>query len=129
MSLTDAQQTAKDFVLKLIESACNYQLETLETLYSDDLIVATVMPDGSVQSLDYQAVMGLFHELKNSGAPAIETTAQFNLIDVQGDLSYVIVTRYMDLFGQGRQKIVFSLMLRKSNDTWQIYREHAVVVS
>lgn len=128
MSVEDGQQELKEAVIALIDAGCNYRLDELEKIYSSDLSIVIVQQDGATLSFNYQQNMDFFRQLRNSGAPALDKTAIFNLIDIQEQFGYVIVTRHMDL-GNGSQKIVFNLMLNKLNGSWQVYREHAVVVS
>ncbi|AEF56311.1 hypothetical protein [Marinomonas posidonica] len=128
MLLNKIQQELKEAVEALIDAGCNYRLDDLERLYAPELTIVMLLPDGSVLNFDYQQNMEFFRQLRDSGAPPIDKTAEYNYIDVRDQFGYVIVTRQMDL-GEGSKKIVFNLMLNKSNGVWQIYREQAVVIS
>lgn len=115
-------------VENLIDAGCNYRIDELEQLYAPELSIRMVQVDGSVLKFDYAQNIEFFRSLKNSGATPMDKTASFNAAEVQGDTGYVIVTRQMDL-GGGPQKIVFNLMLSRSQiGRWQIFREHAVIV-
>ncbi|TDO99826.1 nuclear transport factor 2 family protein [Marinomonas balearica] len=128
MSLNEPQKELKSTVEALIDAGCNYRLDDLANLYAPELIIVMLLPDGSVLNFDYQQNMEFFRRLRDSGAPSLDKTAEFNYIDVREQSGYVMVTRQMDL-GDGPKKIVFNLMLKKSNDLWQIYREQAVVIN
>ncbi len=127
MLLNKAQQELKDTIEALIDAGCNYRLDDLEKLYAPELRIVMLQPGGAVLNFDYQKNMDFFRQLRDSGAPPIDKTVEYNYIDIHDHLGYVVVTRHMDL-GEGLKKIVFNLMLSKSSGSWQIYREHAVVI-
>lgn len=127
MTLNKLEQELKEAIDALIDAGCNYRLDELEKLYAPELTIVMLQPDGNILSFDYQQNMAFFRQLRDSGAAPIDTTAEYNYINVCDQFGYVMVTRHMDL-GQGSKKIVFNLMLKKLSDSWQVYREHAVVV-
>lgn len=127
MSLNKIQKELKEAIEGLIDAACNYRLDEFETLYDPELMIVMLQPDGITLNFDYQKNMEFFRNLRDSGAPPIDKTAEYNYIDGCDQSGYVIVTRQMDL-GYGPKKIIFNLMLDKSSGSWKLYREHAVVV-
>lgn len=128
MVLTEQQQELKNTVKALIDAGCNYRLAELEKLYAPELSIIMLQPNGKIISFDYQQNMDFFRQLRDSGAAPIDKTAEFNYVDVVGQLGYVIVTRKMNL-GDGPKNIVFNLMLKKFGELWQVYREHAVIIN
>ncbi|WCN13249.1 nuclear transport factor 2 family protein [Marinomonas mediterranea] len=126
--MNNIQKELQKTVEALIDAGCNYRLGDLEKLYAPELVIVMLLPDCSVLNFDYQQNMEFFRRLRDSGASPLDKTAEFNYVDVRDKLGYVIVKRQMDL-GGGPKKIVFNLMLDKSNGSWRIYREQAVVMN
>lgn len=129
MNLNAAQQEIKDYTLKLVSAGSNYRIDELKNIYSKDFSITMLLPDGSIQSMDYETTIGMFAQRKEAGAPPLSETATVNHIDMIDNKAYVIVTRNMDFIGAGQeQQIIFHLMLNRSSDgVWQIYREHATL--
>lgn len=121
-------QKLRATVEALIDAGCNYRLDELEKFYAPELTIIMIQPDGKTASFDYGQNMEFFRQLRDSGAPPIDKTAEFNHVDTDGQFGYVIVTRNMDL-GEGPKKIVFNLMLKKTAELWQVFREHAVITN
>jgi hypothetical protein len=110
----------------LINAGCNYRIEELKEIYAPDLVIHILQEDSSLLTFDYEKNLDFFRSLRDSGAPPLDSTAHFNLAEVQNDIGFVIVTRTMNL-GSGPKKIVFSLMLRETPKGWQVFREQAVI--
>lgn len=114
-------------VEKLIDVGCHYRLDELAQCYTPDLQIVIRQDDGSLAQFDYAANLAFFRGLRDADAAPLNTAVRFELAEVQGDTGYVIATRRMDL-GAGEKTIVFSLMLRQQDETWRVFREHAVVL-
>jgi hypothetical protein len=127
VNLNHEQQTLQQAVERLIDNACNYRLDVLEGLYSTDLVIVTVAPDGQTTRLNYEQNMQFFRAKRDSGALPLETTAVFNYVEVDGIAGYVVVTRHVNLTG-ARQKIVFNLTLSRASGNWTVIREFAVII-
>lgn len=129
MNLNANQQEIKNYTLKLVSAGSNYRVDELKNIYSKDFSITMLLPDGSIQSMDYETTMGMFTQRKDAGAPTFSEEATINHIDVIDDKAYVIITRNMDFMGTGQdQKIIFHLMFRKSTtEEWKVYREHATL--
>lgn len=115
-------------VEKLINAGCHYRIEELESLYSPDFTVHILQEDSSLLSFDYEQCLDLFRSLRDSEAPPLDTAANFHFAEVQGGVGFVMVTRTMNLLGDGSKKIVFNLTLKETAKGWQVSREHAVVI-
>ena len=126
MRLTSQQEELKQRVEVLIDSGCHYQIDKLQSLYSKDLKVVMISPDGEVMAMDYEQVMGMFEHKKSSGEPAMSTEATFNYIEVDGDDGHVVVTRNVALMGT-LQEVVFNLTLSIESGDWKVTREFAVI--
>ncbi len=114
-------------VKQLIHAGCHYELQTLATLYHQDLKIIILNEKAECLSFDYDANMQFFANLKQTGAPPLDTTAVFNYAEVQDGIGFVSVTRQLDL-GFGKKKIIFHLMLKQTAKQWQIFREQAVII-
>ena len=124
LSLKDAKliQTIE----RLIDAGCNYRIEDLKGIYAPDLVIHILQEDSSLLTFDYKKNLDFFHSLRDSGAPPLDSTAHFNLAEIQDGIGFVVVTRTMNL-GAGSKKIVFNLMLREGAEGWQVFREQAVI--
>lgn len=115
-------------VEKLIDAGCHYRIEELERLYSPDFVVHILQEDSTLLSFDYEKCLDLFRSMRDSEAPPLDTTANFNFAEVHDGIGFVMVTRKMNLLGNGSKKIVFNLALKETEEGWQVFREQAVVV-
>lgn len=108
----------------LIHNGCHYNLEELDELYHPDLKIIIINETGQILTFNRQENMDFFAAKKASGAPPLDTSVEFNYIEANSITAYAIVTRYMNM-GYRPEKIIFSLELKKTSGTWQIYRETA----
>lgn len=113
-------------IKRLIGAGCNYRIEELKEIYAPDLVIHILQEDSSLLTFDHEKNLEFFRSLRDSGASPLDSTAHFNLAEVQNGIGFVVVTRTMDL-GAGPKKIVFSLMLRSAPGGWQVFREQAVI--
>lgn len=113
-------------VERLIAAGCNYRIDELKEIYAPDLLIHILQEDSALMSFDYEKNLDFFRSLRDSGAPPLDSTAHFNLAEVQNGIGFVAVTRTMDL-GAGPKRIVFNLMLRNTPEGWRVFREQAVV--
>lgn len=129
MNLNPAQQEIKDFVLKLISAGSNYRVDELKDIYTKDFSITMLLPDDSIQGMDYETTIAMFSQRKETGAPTLSEAATVHHIDVIDDKAYVILTRNMDFLGAGKeQSMIFHIMLSQpTSGKWQIYREHATL--
>lgn len=111
---------------RLMDAGCNYRIDELKEIYAPDLVIHILQEDSSVVTFDYEKNLEFFRSLRDSGAPPLDSTAHFNLAEVQNGIGFVVVTRTMNL-GAGSKKIVFSLMLRDEQEGWRVFREQAVI--
>ncbi|MDW6004803.1 hypothetical protein [Vibrio mangrovi] len=114
-------------VEQLSSAGCHYRIEELATIYSPDLVIHILQEDSSLLTFDYQQNLDFFRSLRDSGASPLDTTADFNLAEVQNGTGFVTVTRILDL-GAGPKKIIFNLFLEETSEGWQIFREQAVIL-
>lgn len=128
MDLNHQQLELKQRVEELIDSGCNYKLDNLANIYSRELKVVMVSPEGNAMAMDYDQVMELFQTKKQNGDPPLDSSAVFNYFEVDGDLGYVVVTRNVALMGTP-QEVVFNLTLSGVSGSWKVVREFAVVTN
>ena len=124
MSTLNAELVAA--VRHLIDTACHYRMDELAHLYAPDLLIVIVQEDDDTLIFDHAQNRAFFQQLKDAGAPPLNTAVRFNHAQVHDGIGYVTATRHLDL-GQGEKRIVFTLMLRHDGSRWQVFREHAVV--
>lgn len=116
-----------EVVERLIDAGCHYRIDELESIYASDLVIHILQEDLSLLTFDYEQNLDFFRGLRDAGAPPLDSSAQFNLAEIQNGIGFVVVTRTMNL-GAEPKKIVFSLMLRETPQGWRVFREQAVVV-
>lgn len=127
MNLDESESELKAAVEHLIHCGSHYEIDRFATLYAPELQIIIVDPANNVMVLDYEQNLAFFKSKRQAGASPLEETAEFIHLDVSGDYGYVVVVRHVALEGR-RQKVVFSLNLRKSAGTWRVFRETAVIV-
>ena len=120
-------QTLTAAVSHLIDTACHYRMHELAGLYARDLCIVIVDEAGQTITFDYAQNLAFFENLKQQNAPPLTTDVTFNYADIHDGIGYVTATRLLDL-GQGKKRIVFTLLLRPHGSGWQIFREHAVIL-
>lgn len=113
-------------VEKLIHAGCHYRLKELAECYTADLQIVMLRPDGITTVFDYEQNMAFFQNLRDSGAPPLNTAVTFHYAQEKDGVGYVTATRRMDL-GAGECTVVFTLMLRREAGKWRVFREHAVI--
>jgi hypothetical protein len=123
----EQQLKLKSAVESLIDAGCNYRLFELEKLYSPELKIVMLQPDSTIVTFNYEQNMDFFRKLRDSCAPPLDKTVKFNHIELAGDYGFVIVTRKIAL-GSTPQTIVFNLMLTRASGSWQVFREHSVIL-
>jgi hypothetical protein len=91
------------------------------------LKIVIIDPSDQVTVLNYEQNFEFFKSKRDSGASPLETTADFIHLDVSGEFGYVVVVRHVALEDK-RQKVVFSLNLKKTEGAWRVFRETAVII-
>lgn len=116
------EEGLKQTIQNLIEVATTFDIEQLELIYHKNLQVIMIDQNGQKMISDKEAFKNLFEtKLKNGDAP-LNTWAEFNHIETDGDKGHVIVTRKVNLTGK-EQKIVLSIDLVWEDNRWQVTRE------
>jgi hypothetical protein len=127
MNLSESKSELKVAVEHLIHSGCNYNLSEFKKIYTPDLKIVIIDPSDQVTVLNYEQNFEFFKSKRDSGASPLETTADFVHLDVSGEFGYVVVVRHVALEDK-RQKVVFSLNLKKTEGAWRVFRETAVII-
>lgn len=126
-SATDKSPSLIHAVERLIDAGCHYRLDELDQCYTPDLQILIVQEDGNVLRFNREQNMAFLRERGESGAPPINTRVHFHDASEQDGIGFVIASRQMDL-GLGEKRILFTLMLRRGEHGWQVFREHAVIL-
>lgn len=126
-TLAALKAEVKTVVMELIEYDSNYNVEMLDRLYADTMRLIRVDGHGKISVLDRDQVLELVRSMLEVGSRPTDTEAEFNRIDVDGDLANVVVTRSMNLFGKP-EKTVFTLSLGKRESCWQVLEETSVSI-
>ena len=121
-SLTENELEIKVVIDKLIQTATNYDVETLEAIYHDELQVFMLGTSGELQTATKDTFTSLFAQKREAGDPPMNTWSEFHHIDVIGDSAHVLLSRKNDLSGEP-MKLHLSIDLQKTEGEWQVTRE------
>ncbi len=117
----------KRVVRELIEYESNCRIEKLERLYADTMRLIRIDAHGKISVLDKHQVLELVRSMPEAGSRPTDTEAEFNRVDVDGDLANVVVTRSMKLSGKP-EKVVFTLSMGKRESSWLVLEETMVSI-
>ena len=112
----------KQAIDALIQTATTYDIETLETIYHNDLEVIMVDTDDNVNTADKAAFKGLFKSKGEAGDPPMNTWAKYHRIDVDGDKAHVLLSRKNNLSGTN-MILILSIDMVYEDNRWQVMRE------
>lgn len=117
-----AEETVKQAVEELIQTATSFDIDVLERIYHDDLKVIMIDTGDNVNVADKAGFKGLFKSKKDAGDPPMNTWAKFHKIDVDGNNAHVLLSRRNDLSGE-EQILILSIDLVFEDNRWQVTRE------
>lgn len=109
---------------RLIRYATRYDIETLDTLYSDDLKIYRLDDRGETMTLDKPANMAYFIGKRDAGAAPLDDAAEFLHASQSDGVGMVVVKRTMQL-GDRPEELFFTLIWRRGSDGWKVIRESA----
>lgn len=121
-SYTERELEIKAVIDNLIHTATNYDVETLEDIYHNELQVYMLGMTGELQVANKGTFTSLFSQKRDAGDPPMNTWSEFHNIDVKNDSAHVLLSRKNDLSGTP-MKLHLSIDLHKSADRWQVIRE------
>ncbi len=123
--IEQSEKALKQAIENVIKVGTTFDIEQLEYIYHENLQVIMVGQNGLNGILDKQSVKAMFQAKKDNGDSPLNDSVEFNLIQANGDLGHVIVTRKVNLTGV-EQRLVFSIDLIKKGDSWLVTREVVV---
>lgn len=116
------EHQVKSVIEALIQTATSYDLDTLDSIYHDELHVVMVDTSDNVSTADKNVFKGILQAKREAGNPPMNTWAKYHRIEVKGDTANVLLSRKNDLSGQ--PMILFlSIDLVHEDDRWQVLRE------
>ncbi|GLS83728.1 MULTISPECIES: nuclear transport factor 2 family protein [Gammaproteobacteria] len=121
-SYTASELEIKAVIDNLINTATNYDVETLEEIYHNDLQVYMLGMTGELQIANKEIFTSLFSKKRDAGDPPMNTWSELHKIDVKNDSAHVLLSRKNDLSGTP-MKLHLSIDLQKSAGRWQVIRE------
>lgn len=119
---SNVEETVRQAVEELIQTATSYDVDVLERIYHDDLKVIMIDTEDNINIADKSGFKGLFKNKRDAGDPPMNTWAKFHKIDVEGDKAHVLLSRKNDLSGQ-EMILTLSIDLVFEDDRWQVARE------
>ncbi|EGR3032789.1 hypothetical protein DTW29_23660 [Vibrio parahaemolyticus] len=119
---TAEQAEIKAVIDRLIATATNYDVETLDDIYHDDLEIFMLGTRSELQTASKETFTSLFAQKRKAGDPPMNTWAEFHHIDAKEDSAHVVLSRKNDLSGEP-MKLHLSIDLRKTSGKWQVTRE------
>ncbi len=106
----------------LIQTATNYDVETLDRLYHEDLQVTMVDTSGNVNTANKENFKALFKSKRDAGEPPMNTWAKYHKVTVNDKSAQVLLSRKNNLNGQDMD-LFLSIDLIHEASRWQISRE------
>jgi len=123
MSLSENQLNAvRQTIDDLIQTATNYDVDTLDRLYHQDLEVTMVDASDNVTTANKEDFKALFSSKRDAGEPPMNTWAKFHKITSNGEIAQVLLSRKNDLNGEDMD-LFLSIDLVYEDSRWQIRRE------
>ncbi|WP_172378408.1 nuclear transport factor 2 family protein [Vibrio sp. Vb339] len=114
-------KSIKNIMTTLINSAVNYDLNTLSSIYHDDMTILMIDADGNLSTSDKSNFMAMFETMKKQGVE-VDSWAQYNDISVGNEQAHVLITRKNNLAGYD-SILVLSIDFIFEHNRWQIIRE------
>ncbi|MDO6820716.1 hypothetical protein [Zobellia sp. 1_MG-2023] len=112
----------KETIENLIKTATSFDVNKLESIYHDNIQVIMIDPLGQKTISDKQTFMNLFKSKRDNGDAPLNTWAEFNHIEHNGNKGHVVLKRKVNLTGM-EQKIALSIDLIWEENRWQVTRE------
>ncbi|WP_435314940.1 hypothetical protein [Cellulophaga fucicola] len=112
----------KETIEKLIKTATNFDVETLNSIYHNNLQVIMINNLGEKMISSKQMFIDLFKTKRDNKDVPLNTWSEFHHIEAKGHSAHVILSRIVNLTGK-EQKIILSIDLVKEDNRWQVTRE------
>lgn len=114
----DVKQTVED----LINTATNYDIDSLATIYHDSLKVIMVNQGGSVNMMSKSDFMRIFEAKRDAGDPPMNSWVQWHHIEASDTRGLVVLTRKNNLNGID-MSLFLTIDLLWESGRWQVIRE------
>ncbi len=115
-------EAVKNVIEELIQTATNYDVETLDRIYHDNLNVIMLDIHDNLDTANKEGFKALFQSKKDAGDPPMNTWAKFHKIEIEGDTAHVLLSRKNNLSGI-EQILILSIDLVFEDNRWQVSRE------
>ena len=112
----------RETIESLIKTATNFDVNKLKSIYHNDIKVVMIDSLGQKTISDKQTFIDLFQSKRDNGDASLNTWAEFNHIEHNGNKGLVILKRKVNLTGV-EQKIALSVDLIWEENRWQVIRE------
>lgn len=112
----------KNTIESLIKTATNFNIDKLESIYHNNLKIIMIDAVGQKMISNKQRFINLFQFKRDNGDAPLNTWAEFNHIEHNGNNGHVILKRKVNLTGV-EQKIALSIDLVWEENRWQVIRE------
>lgn len=120
------EKEVKQTILKLIDHATRFDVETLRSIYHDDLKIVKISDDGRVTTLDKKDILSFLEAKRRDKTPPLSKEVEFKYIDSDEDTAHVIIVRRMAMYGD-LQESIYSIRLRRGSSGWLIATETVFV--
>lgn len=112
----------RETIESLIKIATNFDVDKLKSIYYNNIKVIMIDALGRKTISDKQTFIDLFKSKRDNGDAPLNTWAEFNHIEHNGNKGLVILKRKVNLTGV-EEKIALSIDLIWEENRWQITRE------
>lgn len=119
-------QTLIDLTEKLIKAGSEFDLESLDKLYAEELKIIKLEDDGQLSILDKEENMAIFKKLKETDAPQLSKNTKLHYSERRGDIGYVFLTRKVNV-GEKSEELRYHIQWKKLDEEWKVVYENIVV--
>jgi ketosteroid isomerase-like protein len=108
---------------KRLDNATRYDIDALDSLYSDDFLIYRFSNRGEAMIFDKQATMAFFAGKRDEGeAHQDGDTVELLHASKSGDVGMVVGKRTLQI-GDKPEELLFTQIWQRHVDGWQIIRE------
>jgi len=109
-----------EFIHRLAETGSHYQMEDMESLYTEDLGFLVLTPKGEIARFSKAEMMAEFRSRRDAGEQALSTEKRILHVEEQGNDATAILFRRMS---DRADPALYELRLRKVDGRWLVCGE------
>lgn len=107
----------------LINSGTNYDMESLDSIYSKELRIVRLDEKGNVTVLNKKENMAFFRLKSQLGSAPLSKQTKFHYAEINGNQGYVFLTRVMKLTDRW-EELKYHIEWENIEGRWQVVHEN-----